>query len=261
MTALRAPWLPTRPVVFNRPPALNPAAFASTVGTSRPDWTPASLPSLALWYTAGPSYCFSDAAGSVPCGDGDLIYTWKDRSGNALHLSQSVSGQRPTLRNRSGVWRAAFDGLASNMKAASGVGGSANATGLSIGCRFDLTNTTAAHVLCDLSASSFLSFSPITDIQQWGWFDGSAWRESGVAAATGVQTGVWLPNAATIRRNGSDLTTSLTYSPGAVPLDGVTLGGTHTGNYFIGDVGAFVACKVNLSVSDVAKLEAYLGVF
>ena len=49
-------------------------------------------------YQAGAAYCFSDSAGTVPCNDGDLVYVWKDSSGNGNDATQSVSGSRPTYR-------------------------------------------------------------------------------------------------------------------------------------------------------------------
>lgn len=73
-------------------------------------WTPASLPSLAAWYTAGPSWCFTDAAGTVPAGDGDLVRVWKDRTASARNLVQGTSGNRPTLALSGGRWFVVFDG-------------------------------------------------------------------------------------------------------------------------------------------------------
>jgi hypothetical protein len=61
-------------------------------------WTPASLPDLAVWLTAGPEWCYQDAGASVPCGDGDPVYTWVDRSGNGHDFSQADAGTRPVLR-------------------------------------------------------------------------------------------------------------------------------------------------------------------
>ena len=77
----------------------------------RNTWTPASLSGLAAWFTAGPSWCFTDAGGTVPCGDGDPVRVWKDRSGNARDLSQATSGNRPVLRSVSGRWWVQFDGV------------------------------------------------------------------------------------------------------------------------------------------------------
>ena len=73
-------------------------------------WTPSRLSGLRLWATAGPAWCFSDAGGAAACGDGDAVYVWKDRSGNAYDLSQSSGGKRPLLVSSGGAWRVRFDG-------------------------------------------------------------------------------------------------------------------------------------------------------
>lgn len=75
------------------------------------DWTPASLSGLALWLTAGPTWCFSDAAGTVPCADGDSVRVWRDQAAGIL-VSQATSGNRPTLRlDAGGKWYVLFDGV------------------------------------------------------------------------------------------------------------------------------------------------------
>jgi hypothetical protein len=75
-------------------------------------WTPAALSDPAAWYTAGPTWCFSDAAGTIPCGDGDPIYVWNDRSGNAVTMTQATLAKRPVLTALGGgLWAATFDGV------------------------------------------------------------------------------------------------------------------------------------------------------
>lgn len=70
-----------------------------TYGASSPDlWTPAELSPLA-WYTAGPAWCFSDLAGTVPCVDGDRVALWRSRAltpGN--DLAQPTLSARPFYR-------------------------------------------------------------------------------------------------------------------------------------------------------------------
>lgn len=73
-------------------------------------WTPAAVAGLVAWYTAGPAWCFTDAGGSVPAGDGDAVQLWRDRSGSARDLSQSTANNRPTLRLVSGRYYVRFDG-------------------------------------------------------------------------------------------------------------------------------------------------------
>lgn len=71
--------------------------------------TPADISGLVSWYLATAAYCFSDAAGTTPCNDGDLVYVWKDRQGTN-HLQQSNASLRPTYRNSGGYTYVDFDG-------------------------------------------------------------------------------------------------------------------------------------------------------
>lgn len=79
-------------------------------------WSPADLPGLAAWYTAGPTWCFADAGATTPCGDGDPIYTWTDQSGNGYTLTQATLAYRPILYDLGGgLWCATFDGVDDEM--------------------------------------------------------------------------------------------------------------------------------------------------
>jgi hypothetical protein len=86
------------PLLTRRPPALT--SFNPVGG----------LANLIAVYTASPTYCFSDAAGTVPCAVADPVYVWKDRSGNARDLTQATLAARPTLRQVSGKYVVRFDG-------------------------------------------------------------------------------------------------------------------------------------------------------
>ena len=70
---------------------------------------PSDIAGLVSWYTATAQYCFSDAGGTQPCGDGDLVQVWKDRQGTN-NLSQSTDTLRPTFRNSAGITWVDFDG-------------------------------------------------------------------------------------------------------------------------------------------------------
>lgn len=74
-----------------------------------------------LWVTADPAYCFSDAGGTVPCGDGDAIQVWKDRSGNNNTLTQATLANRPLLKkDAANNWYAFFDATPNDVIATSG---------------------------------------------------------------------------------------------------------------------------------------------
>ncbi len=69
-----------------------------------PPFNPSDIPNLLLDLQPSPTYCFSDAAGTVPCGNGDLIYLWKDQSGNAIDYVQATAGKRFTLTLVGGLY-------------------------------------------------------------------------------------------------------------------------------------------------------------
>lgn len=86
-------------------------SIGMAIGISKAPFTPTVMSSLTLWLKADPTWCFSDAGGTVPCGNGDLIRVWKDRSGNAYDVSQATSGSRATLvLDELGRWCARFAG-------------------------------------------------------------------------------------------------------------------------------------------------------
>lgn len=117
-------------------------------------WTPASLgAALKFWVTAGPTWCFSDALGTVACGDGDAIYVWKDRSGAAYDLTQSTAAARPTLRTVGGAWFVRFDGTDDFMATADPLAG------------LELLGPMEAHINLDLAtpaAGGLLLFKGLT---------------------------------------------------------------------------------------------------
>lgn len=84
-------------------------------GLRRRKAVPLQISGLAFNYVAGPSYCFSDAGGTVPCADGDTVQVWRDRSGNGRNLVQATAGSRPVLRSVSGKWEVQFDGVDDGM--------------------------------------------------------------------------------------------------------------------------------------------------
>lgn len=81
------------------------------------------ISNLSAWMVAGPTWCFTDAGATTQCGDGDPVYTWVDRSGNARNLTQATLSLRPTLRLVSGKWVVRFDGVDDFMTFATSVTG------------------------------------------------------------------------------------------------------------------------------------------
>lgn len=87
--------------------------FPLLFSTRRRKPVPMRISGLVGWYIASPAYCFSDAGGTVPCGDGDPVQVWKNRFGNLTvpSLTQATSAKRPTLRLISGAWCVVGDGV------------------------------------------------------------------------------------------------------------------------------------------------------
>ena len=56
-----------------------------------PQWSPASVRSLAVWLTVSPQTCFQDTGLTTPCTVGSTVKGWKDASGNAINFTQSLA--------------------------------------------------------------------------------------------------------------------------------------------------------------------------
>ena len=92
------------------------AATSNSVGpVAASGFSPADLftsGEAGAWYDIHPDYCFQDAARTTAAAVGDPVGGVTDRSGNGLHASQSVSADRPTLRqDGSGNYYLEFDGV------------------------------------------------------------------------------------------------------------------------------------------------------
>lgn len=59
-----------------------------------------------LWI-ADPLYCFTDAAGTIPCKNGDPVYRMNDLCGT-MHATQPNLALRPYLRQIGGLWALEF---------------------------------------------------------------------------------------------------------------------------------------------------------
>lgn len=220
-------------------------------------WTPASLTNLELWFTAGPTWCFSDAGGTVACGAGDSVYVWKDRSGNALDVSQATSGRRPKLQQTSGKWCVRFAEADSTMLFRDeGVGGTTS-TAHTVAFACKPADAAGNKLLCDLS-SSYAIYTPQTPSSFYGWYDGS-WIESAAASATGDQAIVFLPSAGKIRRDGLQIATGVSFTGGR-NLNRIYVGNLQGGgsNHWSGDVYEMVIALQTVAGADLTSLETYL---
>ena len=78
------------------------AAFSGTAVTNNSTqaggWNPSGVSGLKVWVKAGPTWNFTDAAGTVAAGNGDLVYTATDRSTGGFTVQQATAADRPALR-------------------------------------------------------------------------------------------------------------------------------------------------------------------
>jgi len=220
-------------------------------------WTPARVSGLLAWYTAGPAYCFTDAAGTTPCAAGDTVACWKDRSGAARHLTQATAANRPTLRLVSGKYAVQFDAANDAMQwTGTGVGAASAATiggafrnvdGTAVGNRFGprLRDSAAGNLLVNLWAADKLRAA-----------DGAVTVDSVAAAGLTDRVGVVLVggSALTCRLGGVAAATASTQPARNVNTIDVAFDGP-LGGYAWG----FAAYSAALAGDDLLALEAYLA--
>jgi hypothetical protein len=103
----------------------------ATMGAAK---TIPTIANMAFRYRAGPTWCFSDVNGLVPCADGDRIQYLRDTSGNARHLLQTTLAARPQLVFVGGVWVVRGDGARTMEWQGTTF---SNTTGLTVGVVYD----------------------------------------------------------------------------------------------------------------------------
>ena len=63
-------------------------------------FAPSDIAGLQLWLDANDaSTLFTDAAGTTPAGNGDVVGHWADKSGNSNNVTQATTSKKPTLQN------------------------------------------------------------------------------------------------------------------------------------------------------------------
>lgn len=62
-----------------------------------PSWKPTDIQGCVLWLPADGDNVWQDAAKTIPCGNGDYVYTFEDLSGNGNDAIQLNIGNRPVL--------------------------------------------------------------------------------------------------------------------------------------------------------------------
>ena len=234
---------------------------------SRPPWLPSSLPNLALWLTAAPAYCFTDAAATVPCGDGDAVYTWLDRSGLGNHLVQATLASRPTLvALGGGLWKVVFDGVDDKLTLSSPAG---FAAGNAARATFVKYQSASLPLLSYPFASGAGSDNLDWAVEVANNSDGGVrivcfnndWTSSLIADTNLDVLSFWHDGATrSLRRNGISGGTNATTL--ATQNNAVWIGAGLIGQsgFFPGDVYEVVYAAANLTAGQIAQVETYLGV-
>lgn len=90
------------------------------MGRAAPSWTPGGLTGLIFHYEASPAYCFSDAAGTVPCALNEGVQVWRPKyagTGGGGFFNQASLVDRPILtQDGAGRWVVRFDGVSDNLQ-------------------------------------------------------------------------------------------------------------------------------------------------
>lgn len=73
-------------------------------------WNPSRLPGVTREWLAGPTWCFTDTAGTIPAGDTDAVAAWRDRWQGTL-WTETDPLKRLVLRLVSGRWLLRSDGV------------------------------------------------------------------------------------------------------------------------------------------------------
>lgn len=217
------------------------------------------LTNLALWLSAGPGYCFTDAAGTVPCADTDPVRVWKDRSGNVRDFSQATSGLRPTLRLVSGKWAVRFDGVDDYLRA------STFSAGSNCSLYFRVTPTTSTPGGMFDSAPATASTIRNNPSGDWDWHASQprfsiGGLTGGAAATLGFLHSLAPSRRVDYRRNGSAVSTNTDPSTSAAAWVTPTIGTVNTTfSPLAGDLAGVLVYSATHDAAAAALVEAYLG--
>ena len=222
---------------------------AAVLSAAPPLWSPASL-SPVVWLTAGPTWCFTDAGATTPCGDGDLIYTWVNR-GSGGNFVQATSGLRPTLRSTGGRWHAEFDGSNDQIRSASAGLGSLP---LTLAMRLARLSATGGYNVF-ASSDSNMNACGIDNVQKQFLY-GSTGFERTCTYDTSFHTWTFQANGASslVRQDGSQLGAVGT-SDAIFATMNVSTNGTL---YYQQNYAGIIGVASSLSASEMSLVEAYL---
>jgi fibronectin type 3 domain-containing protein len=245
------------------PPGVHAGADQAVVMTGVAEWNPADIAGLVGWYDA------SDAASITA--SGGAVSQWVDKSGNALHLTQSETAQRPTTGTTAinGTNALKFDG-ADDLMTTSGnpFGASVDDAFVMAVHRVDATasgQTLFSLTGSDTSASRWQSHAPWNTLIYLDTGGTSAPNristDYGVSVGEAVLVGFYgstTDNMQQIFKNGSLLIGDA--SGHSVDTAGnIFVGGSGGSHYQNTAIGEFIILNDTVSTEDRQKLEGYLA--
>ena len=216
---------------------------------------PSAIAGFFARWTAGPSWCFSDA-GTTPAGHGDAVYQANDRkSGNPNPISQTTLANRPVLTLESGLWRLRYAPTKYLVRTFAGpttlsqpttiflVGKTAAST-TDQGKFFDGDNNARRHLLDESTA--------------WRIYAGSGPITGGTPDDNVHQfTALFNTTASTLRVDGTEVIAA--GNAGNHTLTGITIGAAYNfATGLTGDVCDLLIYNAAVAAADVLKIEAHL---
>ena len=226
-------------------------------------YSPAAIATRNLWLDPGPAYCFTDAAGTVAAGDGDAVYTWRDRGSGAIVCSMSSASARPLLKSSGGKWWLELDGVNNEL--------------LFVTNPFSGAAGEIAVVQYNLAGGNipFWEIGSGSAIGDWWLFGGSVYDSFGSTvcrgpiAVTGGASAVTSPRLYGVAASGSEWSNYLDdsatplYTTGTNTVGWVGAGSRLAGNSVAGSypnrrVGEVVGSSAVLAGADRTALYAYL---
>ena len=226
-------------------------------------FNPATIASLELWMDASDASTLYDATsgGSLVAADGQVA-RWEDKSGNARHATQSISGNQP-LRKLSavnGLTAVLFNGTTTRMLYSQPSPAPENATVFAVVERKTIAGAASYNGVVAFG-DSFAIYSKLAN-GQWGVYNvgGSADNGSGVATQIDETTVLTVKRTAANRflyTNGTLSATvagdgSMAYTQGVIGAD------SDTTQIHPGHICEIIAYSANLSDVDRGNVETYL---
>jgi hypothetical protein len=232
-------------------------------------WTPADI-TTALWLDAADSATLFDAVsgGSTPAADG-AVARWEDKSGNARHVTQSISGNRPARKVAllNGLDALRFDGFNDLMSSGANSPSLTGFTCFAVQRHASFGGNDFGRII---EVGSGFAYFVASATRIFRFISGGTFQDAAGDSATintwrvaGITHDLTNASSGTVHRvNGSISFASHTASTTAVPSANsvVQIGNrTDTLRGFNGDFGEILYLPVLAALSIVEQIEGYLA--